>query len=99
MTNANFKMTKKIEMAADYGQKWFNNGASKQIVYTLFFNGTPIKQHISTKYDVNLFALVVIGDKAVNGIAITPAIECIYEVLFSINPNKKTINLLDCVCS
>ena len=83
-------MTSKVEIAADYGKKWFNNGASKQIVYTLFFDGKPIKQHISTKCNENLFALVIIGNKAVNGVEIIPAIEIIYEVLFTVNPNKKT---------
>ena len=90
MTNANFKLVKKIETASDFGFKWFKNGFGRQAVYTLYFDEKPIKTHISADLNKKLYAMVEIGNKAVNGVAIVPNIEIIYQVKFSVNPNKKT---------
>ena len=99
MTNENFKLVKKIEIASDFGLQWFNNGSSRQAVYTLFFNGKPIKTYISSSADKKLYALIEIGNKAVNGIALVPFIEIIYQVKFSVNPNKKTLGTRKIVVS
>jgi hypothetical protein len=90
MTNANFKLVKKIETASDFGLKWFNNGSGRQAVYTLYFDEKPIKTYISADANKKLYALIEIGNKAVNGVEIVPNIEIIYQVKFSVNPNKKT---------
>lgn len=88
MTNSNFKMTKREENAADFGVKYFPNGYSRQIVYSLFQDGKMIKQLISTNFKDNMFAHIIIGAKAINGIAIVPMQEIIYEIRFSKNSNK-----------
>jgi hypothetical protein len=90
ITNANFKLVKKIETASDFGLQWFNNGSGRQSVYTLYFNEKPIKTYISADANKKLYALVEIGNKAVNGVAVVPNVEIIYQVKFSVNPNKKT---------
>ena len=91
MTAANFKLVKKIETASDFGLKWFNNGSGRQAVYTLYFDEKPIKTYISSDAGKKLYALVEIGNKALNGVAIVPNVEIIYQVKFSVNPNKKTL--------
>ena len=91
MTNANFKLVKKVQIASDFGLQWFNNGSSIQAIYTLYYNENPIKTYITTDANKKIFALIVIGNKAVNGVEIVPNVEIIYEVKFSVNPNKKTI--------
>jgi len=88
MTNTNFQLVKKVETASDFGLQWFNNGSGQQAVYTLYFNYKPIKTLISANANKKLYAIVVIGNKAINGVEIVPNIEIIYQVRFSANPNK-----------
>jgi hypothetical protein len=90
MTNLNFKLVKNVQTASDFGLQWFENGSGRQAIYTLYFNEKPIKTYITTNADKKIYALVEIGNKAVNGVVIVPNVEIIYEVKFSINPNKKT---------
>jgi len=90
MTNLNFKLVKNVQTASDFGLQWFENGSSRQAIYTLYFNEKSIKTYISTNADKKLYALVEIGNKAVNGVVIVPNVEIIYQVKFSVNPNKKT---------
>lgn len=93
MNTENFKLIKNIEVASEMGLDWFSNGSAKQAVYTLFFDGKPIKSYISANANKKLYALVEIGHKAVNGVAIVPNIEIIYQIKFSVKPNKKTIGI------
>ncbi|MEY4260219.1 MAG: hypothetical protein RL656_1192 [Bacteroidota bacterium] len=90
MTNLNFKLVKNVQTASDFGLQWFENGSGRQAIYTLYFNENPIKTYITTNADKKIYAIVEIGNKAVNGVVIVPNVEIIYEVKFSINPNKKT---------
>jgi hypothetical protein len=42
-------LTKKLEIALDFGMQWFPNKHSKRMVYSLHKNGEIIHQLISTK--------------------------------------------------
>jgi hypothetical protein len=71
-------LTKKLEIALDYGMQWFPNGQSKQMVYSLHQNGKLIHQTISTKILTELHAVILFGlhDQFV-------------EVRMTMNPKKK----------
>ncbi len=82
MTIENFKtgmtLTKKLEIALDFGMQWFPNGYSKQIVYSLHHNGTLIHQTISTKFGSELHAIVLFCNQ-----------NKFVEVRMSVNTKKK----------
>jgi hypothetical protein len=92
MTPENFKLVKTIQNAADFGLQWFNNGSSRQAIYTLYFDKKPIKTYISACANKKLYALIEIGNKAINGVEVVPKVEIIYQVKFSVNPKKKTLS-------
>lgn len=89
MITGKFEIFRKEQIAANFGLEFFANGYSRQVVYTVLLDGLVIKQHISTKFDENLFAIVEIGVKCKNGIPVIPAEEMITGVKFTVNQNKK----------
>ncbi len=81
-----FRMTKEIQEAKDFGLKWFDNGASKQIVYHVWsgddkIGGVRLKTHISTKYDKVMYCHVLKMETK-NG-------SDSFEYKFTTNPLKK----------
>jgi len=89
MNASDFKMTKTRQAAKDFGLTYFTNGFSHQDVYRVYQNDRLIREMFSTKFDKKIYAFVLIGLKAENGVALVPNEKIVYEVMFSVNPNKK----------
>lgn len=80
-------MTKRLEKAEDYGKKWFANGYTVQTVYSVLQDGKCIKQLIDTTGKEKI-AVIIIGFRAKNGVALPEMKEMIYDIKFTTNEKK-----------
>lgn len=88
----NLTVTRKEEVASDFGLRCFTNGAASQVTYTVILGGKILKQSTFLGKNEIRYAYVIFGLKAKEGIVIEPNEEIIYDVKFSTSNKKKFAN-------